>query len=61
LLPQIKPVELVVLSPFVVESGFQDIFSRLVPMKAHLAASEYSDRIDQLVRQVNASLDEQVL
>ena len=59
-LAEIKPVELVVITPFSIEPTFQDIFARLVPMKVHLAASEHSDRVDALVRRVNADLEEQV-
>ncbi len=59
-LGEIKPVELVVLTPLTIDASFQDLFARLVPLTTHLAASEHSSTVDSMVRQVNQSLDEQV-
>ena len=59
-LPDVQPLELVVLATFEIDPSFQDIFNRLVPLSVHLVASEYSGRKDVLVRQINGLLDQKV-
>ena len=59
-LPEVQPLELVVLATFDIDASFQDIFSRLVPLSVHLVASEYSGRKDTLVRRINELLDQKV-
>ena len=58
LLPEIEPIAAAkVIRPAPAEV-VADIFARLVPMKVHLAASEYSELKAQLARQINSEIAE---
>ena len=58
LLPEIQPIAAAKLIRPAPTEVVADIFSRLVPMKVHLAASEYSELKAQLARQINAEIAE---